>query len=457
MSRRLKDEKFLFIFQPHVTEVSACYGGIRMSTYNTEKPVFSRFFEQTHGGIRMSNYNTENPVFSRFFLNIPDYPHCTDHLEAGCRQCPKRVAIKRRYIEFNKPNYSYTYMTCDLDYEGSSLAWYDLDLPTPTFVVVNPGNAHSHTTYELATPVHLGGNASLKAIRYLDVIRKGYLLALDADPTFGELMSKNPLSDSWYVDSCNVTYELDRLAEPLREISTDELLSIPLEEFDERIRDYLIPLYEKRQKKSKPVISTHPDDSLFVFHNTRWYGYSITPDCKRYGELYAKIEAYIRELDADFSLNKKESRILSDAKSIAKWCWNHRADFLAARQAFCETQRERAYLSHKARKRNNQVRIQNAASRLREEGRPVTKSAIAGEAGLNKNTLTTRRVKTHLANIRSANAYQTNEIRKAATEEKIRKAIDNFLREGRPITKAAIAREVGISREAIQRYYSPLL
>ena len=53
-------------------------------------------------------------------------------------------------------------------------------------------------------------------------------------------------------------------------------------------------------------------------------------------------------------------------------------------------------------------------------------------------------------------AHNTAEIKRAATEEKIRKAMDQFLREGRKITKAAIAREVGISREAIQRYYSPL-
>lgn len=404
----------------------------------------------------MFNYTTENPVFSRFFEKIPDYPHCTDQLEAGCRQCPKHVAIKRRYIQCNRPNYSHNYLTCDCDYEGSSLAWHDLDLPPPTFVVVSPENAHSHIKYELTVPVHLGGNASLKAIRYLDVIRKGYIKALDADPSFNEFLSKNPLSDSWRVFSYDVTYDLDRLAEPLRDISTDELLSIPLDEFDERIREYLIPLYEKRKKKLPRIISTNPDDSLFVFHNTRWYGYSITPDCKRHGELYDKIDAYVRELDGDYSMSLTESDIRFNVKSVAKFCWNHRADFIAKRQAFCELQRERAYRSHEARKRNTATKISYARRKLREEGRPITKSALAEAAGVSTRALSERRLKTDLSEAFSDGAHQAAAIKRAATEAKIKQAIDRFLREGRKITKSAIAKEAGISRVAASKYYSHL-
>ena len=50
----------------------------------------------------MVNYNELSPVFARFFENLPEYPHCTDYLKAGCRQAPKRVAINRKYIEVNK-------------------------------------------------------------------------------------------------------------------------------------------------------------------------------------------------------------------------------------------------------------------------------------------------------------------------------------------------------------------
>ena len=58
----------------------------------------------------MANCTELSPEFARFFQNIPDYPHCTDKLEAGCRQAPKHVAINRRYIQYNKPNYSHSYL-----------------------------------------------------------------------------------------------------------------------------------------------------------------------------------------------------------------------------------------------------------------------------------------------------------------------------------------------------------
>jgi hypothetical protein len=404
----------------------------------------------------MSNYITGNPVFSRFFQNLPDYPHCTDKLEAGCRQAPKHVAIKRRYIQLNKPNYSHTYLTLDCDYEGSSLSWYDYDLPTPTFVVINPENGHSHICHELTTPVHLGSNASQKAVRYLDVIRKGYIKALDADPSFTEFLSKNPLSKSWHVLSCNVTYDLDRLAEPLREISTDELLSIPLEEFDERIREYLIPLYEKRKKKKPPLISTNPDESLFVFDNTRGYMYSITPDYNRSQLLYDKAEAYIRELNADFSLNLPESHIRFNAKSIAKFCWTHRDEFIAKRLAFSERQRERAYLSHKARKRNTATKIRSAQHKLRKEGVPITKSAIAEVSGVSTRSLSERRLKTDPSEAFRAGAHQAAEIKRAATEAKIKQAFEQALRDGIKPTQKNVASLADVSLRTVKTYWKKI-
>jgi hypothetical protein len=57
-----------------------------------------------------------------------------------------------------------------------------------------------------------------------------------------------------------------------------------------------------------------------------------------------------------------------------------------------------------------------------------------------------------LKKIRSVNAYNTHEIRKAATEAKITKAIDKLLRKGRKTTKAAIAREAGITRRTLDKH-----
>ena len=167
----------------------------------------------------MTNYTKNHPALSRFFDNLPNYPLCTDKLEAGCRRSPKHVAINRRYIELNKKNHSITYLPYDCDSPIGMLMWHIRSLPPPTLSVSNWGNFRSHLTWELEIPVHLGGNASQKAINYLDVVRRGFTQALDADPSFGGLLTKNPFSDFWFVDPYDKVYDLDELAEAVRDIT----------------------------------------------------------------------------------------------------------------------------------------------------------------------------------------------------------------------------------------------
>ena len=381
----------------------------------------------------MTNYNKDHPALSRFFENLPNYPRGTDSLKAGCRRSPKHVAIKRRYIELNKENYSVTYLPYDCDSPIGMLMWHIRSLPPPTLSVSNWDNFRSHLTWELETSVHLGGNASQRAINYLDVVRRGFTQALDADPSFGGLLSKNPLSDFWFVDAYDRVYDLDELAEAVRDIT--------------------LP---KKQSSKKHEIEYEPDDSLFVYHNTRWYMYTITADYDRSEPLYDKADAYVRELSTDFSLNLPESKIRSNAKSISKFCWNHRDDFIANRAAFIEIQRQRAYRSHKARKRNNTIKILRATRKLRKEDQTITKSAVAEEAGLTRKSVSKRVVKTSLAEVQSVGAYKTADIKRAATEEKIKHAFTQALKEGIKPTQSNITRLSGVSLRTVKRYWHKL-
>jgi len=382
----------------------------------------------------MTNYNKNHPALSRFFDNLPNYPLCTDKLEAGCRRSPKHVAINRRYIELNKKNHSITYLPYDCDSPIGLLMWHIRSLPPPTLSVSNWDNFRSHLTWELATSVHLGGNASQRAINYLDVVRRGFTQALDADPSFGGLLSKNPLSDFWFVDPYDKVYDLDELAEA--------------------VQDIVLP---KKPSKKKHEIEYEPDDSLFVYHNSRWYMYTITPDCSRHSELYDKADVYVRELSTDFSLNLPESKIRSNAKSLSKFCWTHRDEFIAKRAAFIEIQRQRAYRSHKARKRNNTIKIRRATRKLRKEGQIITKVAIAEASGISVQSLAKRRLKTDLSEVRSVNAHHTNEIRKAATEVKIKKAFEEALREGIKLTQKNIAKLSGVGIATVKRHWKSVI
>ena len=142
-----------------------------------------------------------------------------------------------------------------------------------------------------------------------------------------------------------------------------------------------------------------------LFEVGRFHAYDSVYGLNGHSELYAVVYGYIVSYNAtEFSESLPEREVHGIAQSISKWTWERRENF------------------------------KNRSGRHR---RKTTDS--------------------ELEKIRSANAYHTAEIKRAATEAKIKKAVDTFLREGWKITKAGIAREAGISREAVSRYYSHLI
>jgi len=59
-----------------------------------------------------------------------------------------------------------------------------------------------------------------------------------------------------------------------------------------------------------------------------------------------------------------------------------------------------------------------------------------------------------LKEIRTANAYQGHETKKAATKEKITRAFDKALREGIKLTQTNIAKLSGLGVRTVKRYWN---
>jgi len=325
-----------------------------------------------------------SPVFQRFYDALPDRPRATDYLEVGSLPCPKIAAIQRRYIQFNKKNYWVKYLTYDLDYEGSSLAWYDLDLPAPTLITINPSNGHAHLSYELDTPVHLGGHPSRKAIYYLLVIRQGYTQALQADTAYTGLLSKNPLSNHWEVQASDVVYDLFRLAEPLRSISWKELEKISLDQLEEKIKGSKIELPTQRDGVGFRQEYAERGRNCFCFEHARFYSYEIVKNCQTQSELEKKVKAHIDQLNTDFEERLPESEMRSTSRSITKWTWDKRDHFIQTSQKFSERQRQRAFKSHESRRNQSEEKIIEAIEKLKMEGKRVTKAAISRETSISR-------------------------------------------------------------------------
>ena len=137
-----------------------------------------------------------------------------------------------------------------------------------------------------------------------------------------------------------------------------------------------------------------------LFEVGRFHAYDRVYGLNGQEELYAVVYGYISKYNAtEFSESLSEREVHGIAQSISKWTWERRENF-------------------------------------------------SGRSGQHRRKTTDSELK----KVRSALAIQTAEIKRAATEEKIKKAIDTFLRSGRKITKAAIAREASITRQTLDRY-----
>ena len=314
---------------------------------------------------------------NRLFNNLPDKPYCSNNLRNGLVIRTKKTAFEKYIcIQLNK-YYAICYLTFDVDREGAGAEWYfDLDLPAPTFVTINPENLYAHLVYELITPVLLWENARQKPIEWLSAIRRAWTEALRADAGYNGLISKNPNHSHWHILDFGGRYELVELSEAVT------------------IKDH----HYQTPKGFREDFAQEGRNN-FLFEMGRFYSYRKKDNCKNETALQEVIFTHINNINhAEFATPLPTNEVRHIAKSIAKFTWQ------------------------------NRYTITGGYKRKTDD------------EGLKK--------------IRSANAHQTAEIKRLATEGKIKKAIDKFLREGRRITKAGIAREAGISRQAMSTYYS---
>ena len=318
-----------------------------------------------------------SPVYARLYENLPLKPYCSNHLSSGLNIRPKPTAFTYAYLQLNTPKIL-RYLVFDVDYEGAAWSWDEVELPTPTFIVINPENAHAQLIYELNTPVLCWDNARQKPIRFLEAIRRAYVEKLLADAGFVSPVSKNPASNRWLVLHFEVRYDLGDLADWV-------LLS----------QQHFLPLRGQREGFASL------GRNCYLFSEGRFYAYDVVKHCAIQNELYFKVYAYLEAVNVKtFADPLPENERRHITKSISKWTWQRRENFLEY------------------------------------SGRHRRKTKDDAE-------LLARQVQS---------AYNTAEMKRAATEEKIRKAMDQFLREGRRITKAAIAREAGVTRRTLDRY-----
>lgn len=129
----------------------------------------------------------------------PRRPYCSDNLDAGVKIRSLKAAVLCPYIQANPPNLR-VWMLFDIDRPGGGIAWEDANLPPPSWAAVNRQNRHAHLSWGLTAPV-LVDSPDLRQhpLRYLCAVEAAFRIALEADPGFTGLITKNPAHPLWLV------------------------------------------------------------------------------------------------------------------------------------------------------------------------------------------------------------------------------------------------------------------
>lgn len=230
------------------------------------------------------------------FESLPHKPYCMDEIPGHNYIRPKKLAIKKPYIQVNPPMMT-IYFVFDDDKDNSALSWFDAGLPAPLWTTQCLESTHCHHCYKLEIPVCTSDFASIKAIKYAQAVYYAYALKLGADLSYSQLITKNPLHPQWkttfWVD---VAYSLDYLAD-------------------------FVELPKKIPKKLEVVGLGR---NVTMFEKGRKWAYTAIREYIHHHSSYEwekAVRAQIEAINSGFEQPLPYSEVKATAQSISKWVW----------------------------------------------------------------------------------------------------------------------------------------
>lgn len=302
-----------------------------------------------------------NTLYQTFENNLPPKPYCTDDLFYGLKIRNIEHAIKKRYIQPNKPT-DLKWLVYDVDRSTGHFDWYDVNAPAPNFTVMNPENGHAHLFYGLEVPVYMQMGAKQNPIRYVSSIDVALTQKLEADPNYAKLIAKNPLHDYWTTHFWREnSYDLFELAD-----------NLDLSKFkDNRVR--------------LPEVGLGRNCNLF--DATRFYAYKeIRKPVENYlfDEMYSQEDFIYRcqtyaKLHNSFEIPLPIRECETIGLSVGKWVYAHMSP-----QGFIEWAEKRRLRSIEVRHDQSEKR-RSEAQLLADKG--LFRAEIAKELGVSEKTV----------------------------------------------------------------------
>lgn len=235
-------------------------------------------------------------LFDRF----PRRPYCAPAKDARRRIRGRSSALGYPYVQPNAPQVRF-WLVYDVDRPQAAMAWEDGDLPPPTLTVARRDRDDSaHLWYGLRVPVAMADpEDASRAMRYAAAVELGMTRQLDADLAYTGQLAKTPTHPAWRTLHGPQLYDLDELAEHVREL----------------------PKLPTRSE----AIRTGIGRNVELFDTTRFWAYRHARDYKR-GPFEAWRDAVLERamlLNADlFTEPLAVAEVRHTAKSIAGWVWS---------------------------------------------------------------------------------------------------------------------------------------
>jgi hypothetical protein len=239
-------------------------------------------------------------MYKSFIESLPEKVRSTDYFEEGTKFRNKEKALRHKYVELHQLYKKY--IALDIDASGSAYRWDERGLPPPSYVVVNPVNAHCHYLYELRVPVYYTEHARRAPQKFYENTDIALTGLLEADTAFVGHLVKNPLHPYWKTICHNAAYDL------------------------EDFKDYGVDLRGHKQKQA--VRHSIEGRNSTLFETLRHWAYIEVQQHTSYTGFYEAVDNKALSINGIFIdcpngiLPAKE--VLSTSKSVGTWTWRHR-------------------------------------------------------------------------------------------------------------------------------------
>lgn len=151
-------------------------------------------------------------------------------------------------------------------------------------------------------------------------------------------------------------------------------------------------------KKDFAVVAELDDyeRNVSMFNALRYHAYAVVHHYSSHSDFHTHLECKAEELNMQFSEPLAHNELMGISKSIAKWTWRNKDSIrvkerkmqLDESQPLETRQSLGAHYSHDVRKEATQERIRASVAHLKVNGIKVTQKAITEHCGVSKNTLT---------------------------------------------------------------------